>query len=73
MNGYKIRYILEFIRRKGRLPRDVMGNVLGPDDLLAWYGLAERLTQLEREYVKRELEAMVEAEMFIEQLGLEGR
>ena len=73
MNGYKIRYMLEFIRRKGRLPRDTMGNLLSPEDILAWYGLDERLTPLEQACLKKELAGMVEAEAFIEQLGLEGR
>ena len=71
MNSYKIRYILEFIRSKGRLPRDPMGNMLGLDDLLAWYGVAGRLTVLEEQQLKRELVAMVEAELFMERLRLE--
>lgn len=73
MNGYKIGYILEFIRRKGGLPRDPMGNLLGPDDVLAWYGLDGRLTVTERAQLKRELAAMAEAEVFMERLGLDGR
>lgn len=69
MNGYKIRYILEFIRRKGGLPRDPMGDLLSPDDLLAWYGLDRDLTFEERAQLKRELAAMAEAELFIERLN----
>lgn len=73
MNGYKIRYIVEFIRRSGPLPRDVTGSVLSSDDLLAWYGLKERLTLDEQAFVKKELNAMAEAEVFVEQLRLGGR
>ena len=39
VNLYKIRYVLEFIRRQGRLPTDERGQVLSPYDMLAWFGL----------------------------------
>jgi len=73
MNGYKLRNILEYIRREGRLPRDREGDILNPRGLLAWYGLDERLTEREQAYVMRELAAMTEAELFTELLELEKR
>ncbi|HOW71917.1 MAG TPA: hypothetical protein PKY77_15060 [Phycisphaerae bacterium] len=73
MNGYKIRYVVEFIRRNGPLPRDRTGSILNADDLLAWYGLKERLTLEEQRLLKKELDAMAEAEVFMEQLRIDGR
>ncbi len=42
--------------------------MLGPDDLLVWYELDGVLGDDERVLVKEELAALVEAEMFMEQL-----
>ena len=73
MNKHRLGYIMAHIRSKGPLPRDVTGMVLSPDDLLGWFDFRERLTGEERTYVKRELEAMGEAEMFVERIRLGGR
>lgn len=73
MNGYKIMCILEYIRKQGRLPRDPAGVILDPCALLVWYGLDKRLTDREQAYLVGELAAMVEAELFVELLGLEER
>ena len=71
MNWYKIRSILDFIRRQGRLPTDERGIILNQDDILAWFGLDNLLTVEEQQQVKRELLAMIEAQAFVERLRLE--
>ena len=70
MNIYKIRRIVEWIRANGRLPTDAYGEVLSPDDLIGWFGLNEVLTVDEQEYMRKELAAMVEAELSLENLRL---
>ena len=68
MNPYKLRAILEMIRSQGRLPADEWGQVLNPDDLLVWFGLADRLDSGERLVLRDELALMAEAEMFMDRL-----
>jgi hypothetical protein len=68
VNLYKIRYIMEFIRRKGKLPVDQYGQVLCASDLLAWFGLSECLTVDELSYIENELVGMIEAELAVERL-----
>lgn len=73
MNRYKIRYIVDYIRSKGPLPRDQTGSILGWDDLLAWYDLKGRLTHAEEILLMEELGQIVDAELFVERLRLAGR
>ena len=68
MNIHKIRYILDFIRRQGRLPMDEFGQFLSVHDLVVWFGLNECLTRGEQLCIKKELAAMVEAELAVERL-----
>ncbi len=68
MNPYKLRAIIELVRRQGRLPTDRWGCVLNPDDLLVWYGLNSELSLEEQREVKRELAALAEAEGFVDRL-----
>ena len=68
MNVYKVRSIIELIRSQGKLPTDAYGQVLSLDDLMGWFGLTERLTPGEQLYVRKELAAMVEAELAVERL-----
>ena len=68
MNLYKLRAIVDHVRRQGPLPRDQFGNVLRADDLLVWYELDGLLSDGERFVVKQELRALAEAELFMEQL-----
>jgi len=68
VNLYKIRYIVEFIRRQGKLPTDQYGQVLCASDLLAWFGLSECLTVDELSYIEKELDGMIEAEIAMERL-----
>ena len=68
VNLYKIRYIMEFIRRQGKLPVDQYGQVLCASDLLAWFGLSECLTVDELSYIENELVGMIEAEIAVERL-----
>lgn len=68
MNPYKLKAIIELVRRQGRLPTDRWGCVLNPDDLLVWYGLNSELTLEEQREVKRELAALAEAEGFVDRL-----
>ena len=71
MNVYKIRYILDFIRRQGKLPTDRWGQTLNGDDLLVWFGLHKHLTKEEQFQIKQELSAMTEAEMVVDQIKTE--
>ena len=68
MNTYRVRYILELIRRQGKLPTDPYGQILSAHEMLAWFGLDECLTTGEQLYVEKELAAMVEAELCMEGL-----
>jgi hypothetical protein len=68
VNLYKIRYVLEFIRRQGRLPTDQHGQVLSARDMLAWFGLKDCLTPAELSYIEGELAGMIEAELAMERL-----
>ncbi len=71
MNNYKIRSVLDFILEQGPLPTHPNGDVLSPDDMLVWFGLDERISEVEQALVKRELAAMVEAAALVERLRLE--
>ncbi len=62
MNPYKLRVIIEHVRRQGRLPADQFGQTLGSDDLIVWFGLRAYLNPDEQRIVKRELEMLAEAE-----------
>ena len=73
MNWYKIRSILDFIRRQGRLPTDEQGVILDEDGILAWFGLSDLLSVEEQRKVKQELLAMIEAQAFMERVHLEQR
>ena len=68
MNVYKVRSIIELVRSQGKLPTDAYGQVLSVDDLMGWFGLTERLTAGEQLYMRKELAAMVEAELAVERL-----
>lgn len=68
MNPHKLRAIVEFVRRQGKLPTDRWGCVLGPDDLLVWFGLINNLSPGEQREVKRELAAIAEAEALMDRL-----
>ena len=68
VNLYKIRYVLDFIRRQGKLPTDEYGQILSASDLLVWFGLKECLNTDELSYIEEELVGMVEAEIAVERL-----
>ncbi len=68
MNIYKLRKIIDLIRRQGKLPTDQFGQILPVDDLMGWFGLTESLTRAEQLGMKKELAAMVEAELAVERL-----
>ena len=68
MNPYKLRAILDMIRKQGPLPKDQFDRILGPDDLLVWFDLKGRLDSGEEIIIKRELVLMTEAEVFMELL-----
>jgi hypothetical protein len=62
MNPYKLRVIVEHVRRQGRLPADQFGQTLSAADLIVWFGLSTYLSPEEQRFVKRELEMLAEAE-----------
>ena len=68
VNLYKIRYVLDFIRRQGKLPADEYGQILSASDLLGWFELKECLSTDELSYIEEELVGMVEAEKVVERL-----
>ncbi len=68
MNIYKLRKIIDLIRRQGKLPTDQFGQILPVDDLMGWFGLTEFLTRTEQRCMQKELAAMVEAELAVERL-----
>jgi hypothetical protein len=70
MNIYKIRCIVDRIRRTGRLPTDPYGQILCGDDIIAWYGLEKMLTADEKKYLKHELIMMAETEAIIDQMKI---
>jgi len=69
VNPYKLRAIMDMVRRQGPLPRDQFDQILSPDDLLVWFGLTGKLDFGEEIAVKRELALMSDAEIFMELLG----
>ena len=68
MHLYKMRNIIDFIRKQGKLPTDPYGEILSPEDLLVWFELDGSLSRYEQITIKRELAAMTEAELAIEKL-----
>ena len=70
MNRYKMRDIVDFIRRQGKLPTDLFGQILPVDDLLAWFGLDECLSRYEQSCVKKELIALAEAQLAVEKIRM---
>ena len=68
MNINKMRFLIEFIRRHGKLPTDFLGRTLSSDDIIAWHGLDGLLISEERAYLKQVLSVMTEIEAAIDQL-----
>lgn len=68
VNLYKIRYVLDFIRRQGKLPTNEYGQILSASDLLGWFELKECLSTDELSYIEEELVGMIEAEIAVERL-----
>lgn len=68
VNLYKIRYVLDFIRRQGKLPTDQYGQILPASNLLGWFGLKKCLNTDELLYIEEELVGMIEAEIAVERL-----
>lgn len=70
MNKRKVWNILDFIRGQGKLPTDEFGQILPVDDLMVWFGVAERLSTEEKRLIRVELAAMVEAQQTVEELRM---
>ena len=71
MNVYKKRDIVKYIRKQGRLPTDQFGQILSPEDLLAWFKLDECLSEYEQAVIKVELMQMIEAETIMDKRKME--
>ena len=69
MNKYKIQKIVDYIRHEGRLPTDQFDQILSAEDILGWYGLYELLDRGECEQIKREIQSLVEAQVFMDRLA----
>lgn len=70
MDKHKVWNILDFIRGRGKLPTDQFGQILAADDLMVWFGVAERLSAEEKRYVRLELAAMSDAQQTLEELRM---
>ena len=70
MNRYKMRDIIDLIRRQGKLPTDPFGQILPADDLLVWFGLDKCLSRYEQSRVKQELAALAEAQLAVEKIRM---
>ena len=70
MNPYKLRAIVQFLQTEATELQAPSGAQVGIDELLACFGLHERLTREELLVVKREMLAIAEAEAFVGQLRL---
>ena len=66
MNIYKKKRIIDHIQKKGRLPTDQFGQILSPEELLAWFKLDERLSEYEQAVIKVELMQLIEAETIMD-------
>ena len=70
INLYKIRGVLDVIRRQGKLPTDQFGQILSTDNILGWFNLRECLTLDEQAYIEEELTGMIEAQNALERLTM---
>ena len=70
MNIYKLRAIMESIRKQGGIPTDGTGRKLSPEETLIWFDMDGLLTPLEKRQLKEELSALKEAEEFMEHIEL---
>ena len=70
INLHKIRGVLDFIRRQGKLPTDQFGQILSTDNILGWFNLRECLTLDEQTYIEEELTGMIEAQNALERLKM---
>jgi len=68
MNINKLRKIIDWMRSQGKFPTDEFGQILSVDDLMGWFGLTECLTRAEQLCIRKELAALIEAELFVEKL-----
>ena len=69
MNIHKLRGIVDFVRKQGKLPTDQFGQILPVKDLMSWFEL-DSLPANEQEVIKKELTALVETEEATEKLKL---
>jgi len=70
MNKQKIRGIVDFVRKQGKLPTDQFGQILPVKDLMSWFELDKCLSANEQEVIKKELAVLVETEETTEKLKL---
>ncbi len=70
MNIYKLKAIMESIRKQGGIPTDGTGRKLSPEETLIWFDMDGLLTPLEKRQLKEELSALKEAEEFMERIEL---
>ena len=70
MNIYKLKAIMESIRKQGGIPTDGTGRKLSPEETLIWFDMDGLLTPLEKRQLKEELSALKEAEEFMEHIEL---
>ena len=70
MNIHKLRGVVDFVRKQGKLPTDQFGQILPVKDLMSWFELDKCLPADEQEIIRKELTALVEAEEATEKLKL---
>ena len=66
MNIYKLKAIMELIRKQGGIPSDGTGRKLSPEETLIWFDLDGLLTPFEKRQLTEELSTLKEAEEFME-------
>ena len=70
MNWYKIHKVVNYIKKKG-LPTDPYGQLLSADEMVDWYDLRGQLNDKEIKQIKKELSALIDAELLMIKLQTE--
>lgn len=69
INYARVNAMLTIIKGS-KLPRDRWGQILSYQDLIAWYGLDEKLTPAELDVIKPKLADLVEIQNAIEMMDM---
>jgi len=70
MNWHKIHKVVNYIKKKD-LPTDPYGQLLSADEMVDWYDLRGQLNDKEMKQIKKELAALIDAELLMIKLQTE--